>query len=169
VRTLAGHLVVLFSQQAGLPPYDPFFGVSASHSAKIDSASLVGNTASDLRFEEPAVKRDREQFQITLVMPSGARMIGVAPTEHIWDAARDSGIILPAICHQGRCLTCSAQLLAPGEFDQSDSVSYFPQDRAAGFILPCTARPLSNLRIRTHLQNEMREYRKKCGLPAPYS
>ena len=110
-----------------------------------------------------------DQFEVTLVMPGGSRTIGVASTEHIWDAARDAGVILPAICHQGRCLTCAGRLLDPGEFDQSDSVSYFPQDRTAGFILLCTARPRSNLRIQTHLQTEMREHRKKCGLPAPYA
>jgi ferredoxin len=32
--------------------------------------------------------------------------------EHIWDAADDDdGIALPAICHQGRCLTCAGRLL----------------------------------------------------------
>jgi ferredoxin len=89
--------------------------------------------------------------------------------EHIWDEAHAAGVNLPAICHQGRCLTCAGQLLAPGEFDHSDGVSYYPQDREAGYILLCTAKPRSNLRIRTHVQTEMRAHRKKFGLPAPYS
>jgi ferredoxin len=51
----------------------------------------------------------------------------------------------------------------------SDAVSYFPQDREAGYILLCTAKPRSNLRIRTHVRTELRQYRLKCGLPAPYA
>jgi len=38
----------------------------------------------------------------------------------------------------------------PGEVDQSDSVSYYPEDREAGFVLLCTGRPKTSLRIRTH-------------------
>ena len=112
---------------------------------------------------------DAEVFEVTLETPRGAHVVKVGAREHIWDAARNAQIILPAICHQGRCLTCAGQLSAPGDFDSSDAVSYFPQDRAAGFILLCTAKPRSNLRIRTHMQNAIREHRRKLGLPAPYS
>ena len=57
----------------------------------------------------------------------------------------------------------------PGEFDPSAAVSYYPQDREAGYILLCTAKARSNLRIRTHVQTEMRTHRKEIGLPAPYA
>jgi ferredoxin len=76
---------------------------------------------------------------------------------------------LPALCHQGYCLTCAARLENGGEVDQSDSLVYFQADREAGFILPCTGKPRSALRMRTHQQNQMREFRKQKGLPAPYS
>jgi ferredoxin len=110
-----------------------------------------------------------ESFEVTLVTPYGPRVIAARAAEHLWDEAKRAGVTLPAICHQGRCLTCAGQLLAPGEFDSSDAVSYFPQDREAGYILLCTAKPRSNLRIRTHVQTEMRHFRLKCGLPAPYA
>jgi ferredoxin len=110
-----------------------------------------------------------ESYEVTLATPYGTRLIHASACEHIWDAAKNAGIVLPAICHQGRCLTCAGQLLEPGEFDSSDAVSYFPQDRETGFILLCTAKPRSNLRIRTHVQTEMRQYRLKSGLPAPYA
>jgi ferredoxin len=108
-------------------------------------------------------------FDVTLVTPYGPRRIRVRASEHIWDEAKAAGINLPAICHQGRCLTCAGKLAEPGEFDPSDAVSYYPQDRAAGYILLCTAKARSNLRIRTHAQTEMRAYRKEMGLPAPYA
>jgi ferredoxin len=93
--------------------------------------------------------------------------IQCAEDEFIWDAAARSGIQLPAICHQGRCLTCAARLIE-GDFDQSSTASYFSADREAGFLLLCTARPRSNLIVETHAQWAMRDHRKAHGLPAPY-
>lgn len=120
------------------------------------------------------MKRNVEAFHVVLLLPNGERSIHVKPEEHLWDAAFAAGISLPALCHQGYCLTCAARLEDRGEedrgeVDQSDSLSYFPADREAGFILPCTGKPRSDLRIRTHQQNQMREFRKENGLPAPYS
>ena len=110
-----------------------------------------------------------EAFDVTLVTPYGSRVICARTSDPIWDEAKAAGINLPAICHQGRCLTCAGELLEPGEFDPSDAVSYYPEDREAGYILLCTAKARSNLRIRTHRQTEMRAHRKKAGLPAPYA
>jgi ferredoxin len=108
-------------------------------------------------------------FRVTLLTPRGEYAIVVSPGQHLWDAAQAAGIILPALCHQGRCLTCAGRLEGPGEVDQSDSDAYFPQDREAGFVLLCTGKPRSDLCIRTHQQHEMRAYRRSLGLPAPYS
>jgi ferredoxin len=104
-----------------------------------------------------------------LLLPEGERTIQVRPDEHIWDAAAAVGIKLPALCHQGRCLTCAGRLQGGGQTDQSDSASYYPQDREAGFVLLCTGKPRSTLRILTNKQWEMREHRRRNGLPAPYS
>lgn len=104
-----------------------------------------------------------------LVLPEGERTITVGAQEHIWDAALKAGIKLPALCHQGRCLTCAGRLLDGGEVDQSDSISYFAQDRQAGFVLLCTGKPCSALRILVNQQDEMRRFRRQLGLPAPYS
>jgi ferredoxin len=112
---------------------------------------------------------DRTGFKVTLLLPDGQQTIVVKPSEHIWDAANAAGIVLPSLCHQGRCLSCAGRLDGPGAVDQTDSVSYFPEDRQAGFVLLCTGRPQSELRIRTHQQRQMREFRKEKGLPSPYS
>ena len=112
---------------------------------------------------------DPTRFPVILHLPDGERAIEVSRDEHIWDAAYSAGIVLPAMCHQGRCLSCAARLEGSGEVDQSDSVTYFPEDREAGFILLCTGKPRSALRIRTHQANEMRRFRRQKELPAPYS
>jgi ferredoxin len=108
-------------------------------------------------------------FRVDLQLPDRECSIEVTEDRHIWDAAMARGIALPAMCHQGYCLTCAARLLNDGEVDQSDSLAYFPEDREAGFVLPCTGKPRSNLRIRTHQAKAMREHRKQKGLLAPYS
>ena len=115
------------------------------------------------------VRAPSTSFAVTLVLPGGEQTIPVRSDEHIWDAAWAAGIKLPALCHQGRCLTCAGRLLNGGEVDQSDSASYYAQDREAGFALLCTGKPRSPLRILPNQQEEMRAHRRLRGLPAPYS
>ena len=105
---------------------------------------------------------------MVLETPQGQRSFFCGSEEYIWDAAARNGIALPAICHQGRCLTCAGKSLG-GSFDQRDAAAYFPQDKAAGFILLCRAKPLNDLRILTDQQWEMRAHRIAHGLPAPYA
>jgi|SRR5581483_5116285 len=109
-----------------------------------------------------------ERFRVVLETPEGERSFLCNPDEFIWNAAARNGIFLPSICHQGRCLTCAGRLLN-GAVDQSSATSYFPEDKQAGFVLLCTAKPLSELRVRTHEQWAMREHRATLALPAPYS
>jgi len=106
-------------------------------------------------------------FKVVLLLPNEERSVEVGIEEHIWDAAFTAGVELPALCHQGRCLTCAGRLETTGEVGQSDSVNYYPQDR--GFVLLCTGKPRSSLRIRTHQQSEMRNHRIQKRLSAPYS
>jgi ferredoxin len=108
-------------------------------------------------------------FTVTLILPHEERTIRVAADEHIWDAAFAQGVRLPALCHQGYCLTCAGRLEGEGTVDQSDSAAYYTQDRDAGFVLLCTGKPLSDLRIRTHQAVEMRKHRLRLGLLAPFS
>ena len=107
-------------------------------------------------------------FRVVLETPDGPRAIECRENEFVWNAAARSGVRLPSICHQGRCLTCAGKLIS-GEVDPSRADSYFPEDKAAGFILLCTARPLSDLHILTDQQWEMRRHRVAHKLPAPYS
>ena len=107
-------------------------------------------------------------FLVVLETQQSERSFLCNRNEFIWNAAARNGILLPSICHQGRCLTCAGRLLS-GAVDQSSSNSFFPEDKQAGFVLLCTAKPCSDVRIRAHEQSVMREHRAKLGLPAPYS
>jgi len=112
---------------------------------------------------------DAKVFQVDLLMPERECAIQVRSDEHIWDAALAAGIFLPAMCHRGYCLTCAGRLESEGEVDQSDSLAYLPEDKQVGFVLLCTGKPRSHLKIRTHQQTAMRRHRKEKGLVAPYS
>jgi ferredoxin len=108
-------------------------------------------------------------FQVTLRLPESDHVLRISAQEAIWYAAAAEGIALPAVCRQGRCLSCAGRLAAPGEFDQDGADLYFPEDRAAGFLLLCTARARSDLVIVTHQQDAMRAHRLAFRLPAPYT
>jgi len=54
-----------------------------------------------------------------------------------------------------------------GRLDHADARRYYDADEEAGFALPCTAKPLSDLRLRTHQTRAMRAHRHGRGLPAP--
>src|SRR5260370_39700685 len=107
-------------------------------------------------------------FRVVLETPEGIRSFDCSEEEYIWDASAASGIVLPAICHQGRCLSCAGRLLeGTVEHDRVDA--YFAEDNAAGYILLCRALARSDVRILTHQEREMREHRLAKSLPAHYA
>jgi ferredoxin len=93
--------------------------------------------------------------------------LDVAADESIWDAAFREGLMLPSSCLQGWCMTCAARVLE-GEFDPAEALRYDPENKRAAFILLCTARPKSPMRIRTDQRDAMRAHRRGHGLPTPY-
>lgn len=84
--------------------------------------------------------------------------------EYVVAAARAQGVRLPATCQQGWCTDCAATLLT-GEVDQSTAKRYYDVDAEADLILPCVARPESDLRIRACQADAMRVHRDEHDLP----
>jgi ferredoxin len=99
--------------------------------ARLGFSALPGYRGSTMSSEQTV-------FDVHMLMPREERSIRVGRQEHISDAALAAGHTLPALCHRGRCLVCAGWLDNGGKVDQSDSVSYFPEDRRAGFVLLCT-------------------------------
>lgn len=90
--------------------------------------------------------------------------IGVIEDEYVLAAVRAEGIWLPAGCQQGWCTTCAAELEA-GDIDQSDAKRYFAADDGADMVLPYTAKPRSDLRIRACQHEGMFDHRADHDLP----
>ena len=108
-----------------------------------------------------------ERYDVELILPDGeTARVEVRADESVWDAATRAGIKLPSMCLQGWCTTCAGRVLE-GEFDPAEALRYYPQDREAGFILLCTARPCSAMRIQTHQRDAMRAHRIRENLPTP--
>jgi ferredoxin len=90
----------------------------------------------------------------------------ISEDDYILDALLQAGYSSPYRCRIGFDLACAAKLIE-GEVDMSAARRYYDEDYEAGFILICTAKPRSDLMIKTHANREMVEHRDKHGLPAP--
>ncbi len=106
-------------------------------------------------------------YHVKLDTPDGIVRLDVGEDEYILDAAYKAGYELPSMCLQGFCLTFASRPLR-GKVDQSDAVRYYPEDLKSRFILICSAKPLSDLCLKTHKKKRMQEHRKKSGLPNPH-
>lgn len=107
-----------------------------------------------------------KRYTVKLYTPEGETSIEVSEDEYLLDALRRSEVDSPSMCLQGWCLRCAAYL-EKGEVDMSNAKRYFQEDREANFILLCSAKPKSDLIIRTHQKEKMVEHRIEHTLPAP--
>jgi ferredoxin len=107
------------------------------------------------------------EFTVAFELPGGeTRKVAVGEDEHVLAAARRTGLELPSLCEQGWDLACAVKVLE-GTLDHRDARRYYAEDERAGFALICTAKPRSDLRLRTHQTEAMRRHRDAHGLPAP--
>ncbi len=71
-----------------------------------------------------------------------AGTVPVLEGQSILDAAELAGEELPSLCREGVCGTCKVRLTegdVEGDFEMVDA-----RERAAGVVLACVARPLTN-------------------------
>ncbi|HEY8290381.1 MAG TPA: 2Fe-2S iron-sulfur cluster-binding protein, partial [Acetobacteraceae bacterium] len=81
---------------------------------------------------------------IVTVIHEGARLdIPVAEGEAIIDAAIRAGRNLPYSCKGGMCCTCRAKLVE-GRVEMAVNYSLEPWELAAGYVLTCQSRPLTD-------------------------
>jgi ferredoxin len=93
---------------------------------------------------------------VILERPEGEIVFEADEEEYLLYSLMDAGQDSPHICEQGWCLACAAYLLE-GQVDVSDALTHYPEDDAAGFVLLCSARPLSDLRLRQHITQTRRD------------
>ncbi len=92
-------------------------------------------------------------YQVTLINEDKSfnKTIQVSANEVIMDVAERHGIKLPVSCRAGACTSCTAQIIEGAVEHQHCFLSR--QEEDAGFILTCTASPISNCTILTHQED----------------
>lgn len=65
--------------------------------------------------------------------------VGVPPVKTLLDAAEDAGVRMTSSCRAGVCQACRTRLTSGHADCRSDVLD--PEDRAAGFVLPCVTWP----------------------------
>jgi ferredoxin len=66
--------------------------------------------------------------------------------ENVLDVALAAGVRLPSSCSQGMCGTCKLPKLS-GEVEMNHNGGIRPREIAAGKILICCSKPLSDLSL----------------------
>jgi len=107
------------------------------------------------------------QVTITLANRGGASF-RVDRRRPLLDALEAQGVSLPYGCRYGGCISCAAKLLM-GEVDQRAGVALNGRQLAAGYVLLCIARPLSDCSFDVGVESHDRLYRNPFASPlAPH-
>jgi len=74
------------------------------------------------------------------------------------DTLREQGVDLPYGCKYGGCITCAAKLKS-GEVDQRRQVALNNRQIAAGYVILCVARPVTDITLDIGVESHDRLYR----------
>jgi ferredoxin len=118
--------------------------------------------------EKSAVRREKSAIKGSSIFSSSTiYRVGLRPKQYssvetidcpsdtyILDASQSSAIILPYSCRAGACSTCAGRIVS-GTVDQSEQSFLTDTDIDNGYALLCVAKPTSNCRIVTHVEEEL--------------
>src|ERR1700733_13391035 len=81
-----------------------------------------------------------------------ARTLRVAAAHSVLDAALDAGLNLPHSCKSGHCGSCRARLLSGRtRYPTGRPLGISEAEAAAGYVLMCQARALSDVTVEARL------------------
>jgi len=78
----------------------------------------------------------------------GSMPFAAGPQEALLYAAERAGMELPSSCRNGTCRTCMCQLVSGEVAYRIRWPGLLPEEKAAGWILPCIAQARSDLVLR---------------------
>ncbi|SOY77997.1 Ferredoxin:Oxidoreductase FAD/NAD(P)-binding:Oxidoreductase FAD-binding region [Cupriavidus taiwanensis] len=104
----------------------------AARAPVADNAAATNGNADMAQFSVSFAKSQRE-----IVCGSG---------QHVLEAARQSGVRLPASCTQGMCGTCKVKLVS-GQVEMKHNGGIRQREIDQGMVLLCCSKPLSDLVI----------------------
>jgi ferredoxin len=94
--------------------------------------------------QQPAIRDDVQSYSVRL-QTSGVT-ISCRADQYVLNAADLAGLMLPAMCREGRCGTCRCKLIA-GQVDMQHNGGIRQRHIEQGHILVCCSRPLTDLVI----------------------
>jgi glycine betaine monooxygenase B len=116
--------------------------------AHVADALQSGETFSEARehaigFDPaPAFAPVETTFKVSFAKSN--REIECGSAQHVLDAAKKSGVRLPASCTQGMCGTCKVKLLS-GEVEMKHNGGIRQREIDQGMVLLCCSKPLTDL------------------------
>ncbi len=105
----------------------------------------------------------RSPFRITLANRNAA-CYAVDARETLLEALERAGVSLPYGCRYGGCISCAAKLVS-GTVDQRAGVALNSRQLAAGYVLLCVARPLSDCTMEVGVESHGQLYRNTFKTP----
>ncbi|WP_279571359.1 2Fe-2S iron-sulfur cluster-binding protein [Paraburkholderia sp. BL10I2N1] len=84
--------------------------------------------------------------QVTVTL-AASRLKCVASTNDVLiDAAQSVGVVIPSACRAGMCGTCKTRVIA-GQVEMEHNGGITDEEIAAGWVLTCCARPLTDIEL----------------------
>lgn len=86
---------------------------------------------------------DAMHYLVTLV--GTGRVFAAPPGQALLVSARAAGLVLPSSCRNGTCRECLCRMVDGRVSYAIEWPGLSPEEKRDGFILPCVARPESDL------------------------
>ncbi|KLU25442.1 ferredoxin oxidoreductase [Caballeronia mineralivorans PML1(12)] len=93
---------------------------------------------------DPAPASESVETSFKVSFAKSNREIECGSAQHVLDAAKKSGVRLPASCTQGMCGTCKVKLLS-GEVEMKHNGGIRQREIDQGMVLLCCSKPLTDL------------------------
>lgn len=136
-----------------LPPASAARAYLCGQSAYMED---VANWLREAGFAEEAIIREDfapihrdatasgEHFRLDV--PGFGRSTGIAAGELLLDALEREGFPIIGACRTGVCGACKCKLIE-GRVDSASALPLTPEDQAAGYVLACSSRAISDLAV----------------------
>ena len=127
----------------------------------VDAAAVVAEPAAPAAAPPAAPDPNKSTFTVTLKNPDGDQQVEYDPAggDYLLDYLdeldnADDFADLPYACRAGSCSACAGKIVS-GTMDVSGCGFLDDDQKAAGFVLTCTAKPTSDVVIETHKEEDL--------------
>mgnify|MGYP001803018693 CR=1 FL=1 len=100
---------------------------------------------------------DTKRHTVTVANRDGVTL-SVGEDEAMLDVAEAAGMVWPAACRYGGCITCAGRLLS-GKVRQPKGTALNKRQSEAGYVLLCVARPKEDCVIEVGVETHSDLYR----------